>query len=60
VRDQDKAQPVDFTLDLVWLYHMATHDTGAAGASMSLVNAIENGQTAVREPDAYLLPQLLL
>jgi hypothetical protein len=60
MRDQDDARPVGFILYFGPLYLTAADDAGPAGASMSLVHAIDSGQAALRYPDSDLLPQLLV
>lgn len=59
VRGQDDTCVSDFTCHVGRLDRSTAYDARAAGASMRLVHAIGAGQTLLREPDTYLLAQLL-
>src|SRR5689334_9682308 len=58
VRDQNPACAADFMLDLRRHYCPATHDAGPTNAPLRPVDPTSNGETSLREPNAYLLSQL--
>jgi len=60
VCDQDDARAIDLTLHFLPFDFAATYDAGSASAWMGLVAPFHSGQGSLREPHAYLLPQLIL
>jgi hypothetical protein len=60
VRIAEDPQPFDLALDLRRVDHASAHDTGTAGSSMRLGNAISEGQSILGQPDANLSPKLVL
>jgi hypothetical protein len=59
VCDHDDINTVEFTLDLAGFDRAAAHDAGAAGPSMGLGYAVDNGQAALGQAGANLPPLFL-
>src|SRR5260370_42652259 len=60
VCDHGDINTVEFTLDLAGVDRAAAQDAGAAGPSMGLGYAVDNGQAALGQAGANLPPQFLV